>query len=701
METQAPRQDASPADKPSAPLRAPLIAQRPAINARSIALGLAGVLLIAALTPFNDYALNNTFLIGSNLPLGLVVLLVGFVVLINGPLSRMRSRHAFSSGEIAVAVAMVLAGCAVPSSGLMRYLPASLVAPWVTASSDGSYLRLLESMNLPRWMFPAMEGDRPRDWIISQVIWGYYIRWDTSSGPIPFAAWLVPAAMWGIFLVALWGAIMCLMTLVRAQWVDNERLPFPLAQIQLQIIEAPPRGRWFNDLLKRPSLWVGCGLVFALRFWNGLAEYHPTYFPTIPLGFDLRSVLADPPFVYALDQLYQARIYFIAIGVTYFLSSSVAFSLFFFFLLQQVAMMMLGTFRGDGTYAGSWDQHTGAVLALGVSILWIGRRHWRLVIAQALRGERPGETRGVYLSYRLAFWGAAVCAVTMALWLLAAGMTLLGAGVSVALLLTLFVVIARIIAETGLPYGQLLVPMYQPWQVAMAHGAGQIVPVKTFFLTALLQTNFYDMREPFSVFASHGLKISDSVVMTPQPQRRIGRRIVGLLMLSVILAYVVSFASMLWTNYSYAATLDETGEAPVNLWGTYWAQRIYVHEPTTAYAAQAEVAHSPLAHISAGFVITAVLTWLRLTFTWWPLHPIGYLMMPTTPIQLMWFSLMLGWLIKAVMLRFGGATLYQNARPFFVGLILGDCLTAGVWLIVAMVLAGGGYTYHAISVMPQ
>src|SRR5690606_41223828 len=69
-------------------------------------------------------------------------------------------------------------------------------------------------------------------------------------------------------------------------------------------------------------LWVGCGLVFALRFWNGLAEYHPTYFPTIPLGFDLRSVLADPPFVYALDQLYQARIYFIAIGVTYFLSSS-------------------------------------------------------------------------------------------------------------------------------------------------------------------------------------------------------------------------------------------------------------------------------------------------------------------------------------------------------------------------------------------
>src|SRR4051812_41373876 len=41
-----------------------------AITWRSVLIGLAGVVLICALTPYNDYALNNTFLVGNNLPVG-------------------------------------------------------------------------------------------------------------------------------------------------------------------------------------------------------------------------------------------------------------------------------------------------------------------------------------------------------------------------------------------------------------------------------------------------------------------------------------------------------------------------------------------------------------------------------------------------------------------------------------------------------
>lgn len=686
------------------PLASRLRPVRSPVNARSIALGLSGVVFIAALTPYNDYALKNTFLIGNNLPLGLVVLLLLFVTLINGPLSRFRSRFVFSSGEMAVAAAMVLAGCAVPSSGLMRYLPGSLVAPWITASGNGSYLGLLESMDLPEWLFPTMEGDSPREWIHSPTIWGYFGRWDQLIGPIPYAAWLTPMLMWGVFLLAMWGAILCLMTLVRAQWMDNERLPFPLAQIQLAIIDAPREGRWFNDLFRSRSLWITAGLILAMRSVNALAQYHPTYFPTIPDGFDLRSIFADAPYAYALPQFFEAKIYFIAVGVTYFLTGSVAFSLFFFYVLQQVVMMMLGTVSGVGQYAGTWEQHAGAVLALALSIIWIGRHHWRLVLAQAFRGERSDEPCGIYLSYRFAFWCLVGCVAVMIVWLAAAGMTILGAVVSAILLLTLFVVIARIIAETGLPYGQLLVPMYQPWQVALAHGAGQIVPPKTFFLSSMLQVNFYDMREPFSVFASHGLKLTDSAAMQPdQPARsarRVGRKIIMLMMLSIVVAYVVSFGSMLWTQYNHGASLDMAGEVPVNMWGTSVAQQAYVEAPTTAYVAGATVRYSPAAHIAAGVGITALLTWLRLTFTWWPLHPIGYLMIPTTPIQLMWFSLMLGWITKSLILRFGGATLYQRAKPIFVGLILGDCLTAGLWLVITLILAAAGYTYWPVNVMP-
>src|SRR5205814_10482532 len=129
-----------------------------AITWRSVILGLAGAILICGLTPYNDYVLNNTFLVGNNLPLGVVMLLFLSALLVNGPLSKWAPRHALTTGEIAVAFTMTLVSCALPSSGLMRALPASLVAPFNEAGADEQYMKLLESLNLPRWLFPSFKG---------------------------------------------------------------------------------------------------------------------------------------------------------------------------------------------------------------------------------------------------------------------------------------------------------------------------------------------------------------------------------------------------------------------------------------------------------------------------------------------------------------------------------------------------------------
>src|SRR5688572_2775222 len=97
--------------------------QRLPVNLRSVILGIIGVVFICALTPYNDYALNNTFLIGNFLPIGLLMFFVLFVAVVNAPLWKWAPRHAFGAGELAVALGMVLVSCALPSSGLMRYLP--------------------------------------------------------------------------------------------------------------------------------------------------------------------------------------------------------------------------------------------------------------------------------------------------------------------------------------------------------------------------------------------------------------------------------------------------------------------------------------------------------------------------------------------------------------------------------------------------
>jgi len=51
----------------------------------------------------------------------------------------------------------------------------------------------------------------------------------------------------------------------------------------------------------------------------------------------------------------------------------------------------------------------------------------------------------------------------------------------------------------------------------------------------------------------------------------------------------------------------------------------------------------------------------------------------------------MGWTLKKILLGVGGLKTFQKSKPFFVGLVLGDCIIGGVWAIVGLVV-GEGYT---------
>src|SRR5688572_6173813 len=365
-----------------------------AITWRSVLLGLLGVVVICTVTPFNDYALNNTAFVGNNLPLGVVGLTFLFVLLVAGPLNRLAPQWRLSSGELAVALSMTLVGCALPSSGLMRYFPPSLVSPFWMAQRMTHFQPLLDALHLPPWLFPTFEGDGPRPWMNDPVVNGYLERW-TGDGPIPYAAWVRPALMWAIFVFALYGALLCMVTLVRRQWHENERLPFPLAQIQLALIEQPRAGRWLNDVFASRGFRIAFAAVFLIHAWNGLAQYLPRYFPPVPLSYNFAGLFTEPPLSYAPAKVTRCALYFIVAGTTFFLSTSVAFSLWFFVVIEAIYVIAVGVSGGDTFRAPqAWDQHAGGVIAFALLILWVGRNHWRLILAQAFRGARPGEPQG-------------------------------------------------------------------------------------------------------------------------------------------------------------------------------------------------------------------------------------------------------------------------------------------------------------------
>ncbi len=65
-----------------------------------------------------------------------------------------------------------------------------------------------------------------------------------------------------------------------------------------------------------------------------------------------------------------------------------------------------------------------------------------------------------------------------------------------------------------------------------------------------------------------------------------------------------------------------------------------------------------------------------------------------TPImQALWLSIAIGWAIKLMLLRTGGKGVYRRARPFFLGLILGETLSAAAWTTFTL-------TMHATTNSP-
>jgi hypothetical protein len=51
-----------------------------------------------------------------------------------------------------------------------------------------------------------------------------------------------------------------------------------------------------------------------------------------------------------------------------------------------------------------------------------------------------------------------------------------------------------------------------------------------------------------------------------------------------------------------------------------------------------------------------------------------------------WSCLFVSWLLKWLILRFGGLGAHRKATPFFLGLILGEFTMGSIWTIIGIVL---------------
>ncbi|RMD76604.1 MAG: hypothetical protein D6820_12420 [Lentisphaerae bacterium] len=85
------------------------------------------------------------------------------------------------------------------------------------------------------------------------------------------------------------------------------------------------------------------------------------------------------------------------------------------------------------------------------------------------------------------------------------------------------------------------------------------------------------------------------------------------------------------------------------------------------------------------FTLTLVVSLARLRHPKWPIHPVMFAVLGTYQSKKLAFSFFVGWMIKILIMRFGGSRAYQRLKPLMIGLIAGEMFCGLIPMIIGAI----------------
>ena len=461
---------------------------------RSLVLGVGMVLVANIGAPYAKYILHSSLMACDYLPFGVMLPFIILVAVINPVLKVLRPTNGLTPGELSVAFLMGLVGSTIPTFGITGYLISTIASPYYYVTTENRWAEYMHP-SLPGWLVPTNES-KAMTWFFEGL---------PSDQSLPWEVWLAPLVWWLSFIAALLIVCLSLVVILRKQWIERERIVFPLAQVPLTMVEASDRPGRLPAFMQDRIFWFGFALPLGIILWNMVGHFVPT-FPTFPLRNRVQIIDGVRPLV--------LNIYFPLIGFAYLIHLDVAFSIWFFHLLglAQVALYDRFGFQvGPGdVYCSSsvpmaWQGFGGFVVMVGWG-LWMGRDHLRDVCRKAFGRAPEVDDRQELMSYRMAVWGMLAGLLYMVVFLHATGMAF---HVIVTFLFGVFVLylgVTRIVIEGGLVF--LRGPMIAQHFTAYTLGVSSLSPASMTGL-ALSYTWFCDVKSFFMPAVAHAVKLGD------------------------------------------------------------------------------------------------------------------------------------------------------------------------------------------------
>ena len=634
------------------------------ISFKAIVVGLVGVCAVCLIVAWAQLVLKGIQIGILQFPPVLVGLFL-FLVLGNLVVRRVCYRLGLNSAEVMIVYSMMLVGAMIASRGLMDKWFSSLAAVNYYTTPENDWRRLFYSHIRP-WLVPFDPGD-PEQQPVTKVMYEGLRR----GQHLPWRLWVTPIASWSVLIFFIFGGFLCLAAILRKQWVDSERLSFPLVQLPLEMVRAETAGPFIRSKLT----WMGFALPTAIFAVNGLHIIYPAV-PYLSLDHNLNAYL---PSVRPWNQMYWTTAYlsFAAVGFSYLLPTDLLFSLWFFYLLTRVQDVVAASFGLDLVSMPLYPTHLmQAYQAMGayfILVFYLARMSWshlRAVLRKAVFDDPAVDDSHEMMPYRVALFGLALSFVGSVTWCYYAGMTLWMAALQMFVyMFVVVIVMARSVAEGGLLMTET---SFRPMDVVALVGPRSLLGPANLTALSFLDAVFArDLRGLLLTGFMDGLRISDGVQL-----RR--RSMLWAFVIAIPAAMLAAGALHLWLPYHFGAvTLYSYPYQGNAIWGFQ----------NNAPAVQGHSDFTWLAPISflvgAGF--TAFLAVMRASFVGWPFHPLGFAVAPSWTMIVFWFPCLVAWVVKSLILRWGGMRLYRTARPFFLGLVLGEFSSAVVWTVFSFI----------------
>ena len=585
-----------------------------------------------------------------------VIFLVFLLTLGNLVLGRLRPRWALTPQELLVVYTMLAIGSALVGHDMLQILVPTMSHLHRFEPIERRYGEIIR--HVPSWLVVTDQ------YALQSAYLGQESIFDLRN----LVPWLGPIAWWFGFVVALCAVMWGLNLAFRRQWVEHEKLSYPILQVPFALTVET------RALLTSRLFWLAFAIAGGIDLINGLNVLFPLL-PRIPIVhvLNLRDLFTERPWQ---DMGFAwVSFYPFAIGMCFFMPLDLAFSFWFFFFfwkLQRVFASHIGI-QGMVGFPFVEEQTAGGYYAVALVGLWITRRHLLRVGRLALGLSEPDATEWDRTEARLAAI-LTMGGLAFLLWFcVSAGMTWWIAALFFALYFMISIAVTRMRAELGPPCHDL-------------HAIGADRQVTRFFGAAWLRhqnpadlamfgfLNFFNRahRSHPMPHGMEGFRIAERLKMD-------NRRYLVAMALAVVAGAASAFFALLWVFNKYGASAQIIG--PGEWFGRETWDNIHVQ-----FTAPPPYQTANLTAVIIGVLTGLGLAALRMNLTWWPFHPVGYATSGSWSMEQLWFCVMIAWLAKALLLKYGGAKAYRPAAPFFIGLIMGDFCVGSFWNIYGILM---------------